>query len=300
MSFNNPVQVLQKGTLNSPNVGSTVLGNIPSVPLISSRNYFLQSLESWISTPSMTTQWVVLIEDFPKTLKQEVLQELEHTSGDKLGWNIDVAVKSLGSYFLQKAIGCVFAQGFQTPKQTSNVNITDSKRGFLGSPIMESRAPNDFLSLDFLETNLSFVDAVIRPWVLLTAHKGLVARPEEESIKTDITILQYSRTNQFLSQIPRKVWTFYGCCPVDISSTEYNYKDESVEVRNGVKFAYNYYQVHHTTYIPIPSLIEKFMNGGIGEILGVSTIERSIDNITKNPLQTVGGIAGNVAGGALL
>lgn len=272
MSLNNPIEIIKKGTLGSPNLGTTILGNIPSIPLISPRDYFLQALESWVASPTMSTQWVVLIESFPKLLKQEIIQELENSSGDKMGWNIDIPVSTLSSYFFQRAIGCIFAQGFQAPGQNNKIKLTDSKRGFLGSPYLEGRGANELMHLNFLETNLSFVDAVLRPWTILVSHKGLVARPEDESVKTNISIFQYGRTEKFLSQIPRKVWTFYDCCPININSTEYNYSTDEVEIRTGVQFAYNRYQIYHTTYLPAFTMVDKFTSGGIRDILGVTTL----------------------------
>lgn len=300
MSLNNPIQILSEGQLFSPNVGTTVLGNIPSLPLISPRDLFLQSLESWISAPSMSTQWVVLFDAFPKTLNQAILQNLENISGDKGGWNIDIAVDSLGNYFFQRLIGCLFAQEFQTPDQRLISYNEQSKRGFMGAQIARDRRVVEPLELSFLETNLSFVDAMIRPWTILASHKGMVARPDDESIKTNIHIYQYTRTNQFLSQIPRKIWSFYDCVPVGVSGSQYSYSNENIEIRKNIRFSYNWYQVYNTTYIPIPTLIEKFTNGGIQEILNVQRVTDSIDNVRNNPLQTIGGVVGNAGIGGII
>jgi hypothetical protein len=277
MSFNNPIEIIKKGTLGSPNLGTSILGTLPSIPLISTRNYFLQQMESWVSAPANTTQWVVLFDDFPETLKQKTIQELEYTGGDKTAWN--VPFKQMTNYFLQKSIGCVFAQGIQLPKETINIDYRPQNRGFLSGPITGNRIPKQNLVIDFLETNLSFTDGILRPWAILAGHKGLVARPQVESIKTNITIIQYARTNQNLSPIPRKIWTFYDVVPVHIGETEYNYADESVEVRTGVQFAYSRYQMHNSTYIPVFSLIDKFANGGLDELLDVVKIDDSLKNL---------------------
>jgi hypothetical protein len=298
MGLNNPITSLAQGVLQSPNIGSTILGSIPSISLVSPRNVFLQQMESWVSAIPMSTQWVVLFDDFPIPLKQEVLGKLE-PAGDGRGWNIDISKKVLTSYVYQKLIGCVFAQGFQAPRQSVDARNDENYRGFLGAPISYNRVKNEPLNLTFLETNASFVDTVIRPWSILTSHLGLIARPKEQNIKTNITILQYTRTNQALSQIPRKIWTFYNACPISIPGNSYDYSNESVEKQSNIKFIYSHYQVSNSTYIPIPDLIEKFSNGGIREILGASTIGRSINKIRDNPLAAVGGILGNAVGGAI-
>lgn len=277
MSLNNPLEILKKGTLGSPQIGNTILGNIPSIPVISPRNYFLQQMESWISTPSNATQWVLLFEDFPKTLKTQVLNELEPTKGE--AWN--VPYKQLTNYFLQKTIGCVFAQGVEIPRERMEVSYPNSKRGFRGSPIAEKRTPHQNLNLSFLETNLSFVDGICRPWSILTSHKGLVARPDDESIKTNLTLIQYGRTNQYLSPIARKMWTFFDVCCTNVEKVPYDYKEDSVEVRSSVEFAYSTYQLYNTTYIPVFSLIDKFSNGGIDELKDTVILDESIKNFKK-------------------
>jgi hypothetical protein len=277
MALNNPLEIIKKGSLGSPQIGTSVLGNLPSIPAISPQNYFLQQMESWISAPSNASQWVLLIDSFPKTLKTEVMRELEYTRGE--GWN--VPYKQLTNYFLHKTIGCVFAQTVQIPRERLNITYPDSFRSFRGSPIAEARQPHQNLELGFLETNLSFVDGICRPWAALTAHKGLVARPDDESIKTNMTLIQYAKTNQFLSPIARKMWTFFDVCCTGVQNVPYDYKNSAVEIRSGVEFAFSNYQVYHTTYIPVFSLIDKFSNGGVEELLDTVVIDDSIKNLGK-------------------
>lgn len=278
MSLNNPIETIRQGGLQSPDIGQTILGNIPSIPIISPRNYFLQQMESWISAPTHSTQWIMLFDDFPKTLKTEVLQELEYTTGDKRGWNIPY--KQLTNYFLHKTIGCVFAQGFEIPRQRAKHDWMQPKRGFQSGVVAQGRDFNQPFRMDFLETNLSFVDGILRPWILLAGHKGLVARPKEESIKTNITVIQYGRTSQFLSPIPRKIFTFYDACPVAIQPSNYNYSDEGVEKRTGIEFVYNHYDVYNTTYIPVFDLVDKFSSGnGVDEILNTVRLDDSLKKL---------------------
>lgn len=286
MSLNNPLKslqaikpsdVLRNGTLQSPRLGTTFLGNIPSIPVVSPQSYFLQQMESWISSPSNSSQWVLLFDDFPKTLKTEVLRELEYHRGE--GWNVPYT--QLTNYFLHKVIGCVFAQTAEIPRERSLVSYPNSKRGFRGAPIMDKRDAHQNLELGFLETNLSFVDGICRPWAALAAHKGLVARPEDESIKTTLTLIQYGKTNQYLSPIARKVWTFFDVCCVCVEKVSYDYSNSTVEKRTGVAFSYSNYQVYHTTYIPVFSLIDKFSNGGLKELTDTVILDKSIKNLGK-------------------
>lgn len=234
-------------------------------------------MESWISSPSNATQWVLLFEDFPKTLKTAVLNELEPTKGE--AWNVPYT--QLTNYFLHKTIGCVFAQGCEIPRERVDVVYPRSQRGFRGSPIVEGRSNHQNLTLSFMETNLSFVDGICRPWSILTSHKGLVARPENESIKTNITLIQYAKTNQYLSPIARKMWTFFDACCVDVAKVPYDYKNDAVETRSSIEFAYSTYQLYNTTYIPVFTLIDKFSNGGLKELTDTVILDDSIKNLGK-------------------
>jgi len=262
MSLNNPLQS-SKGVATGPSSSrKSVIGNIPSLPSISPQNFFLQQMETWITSPSNSTQWVLLFESFPKTLKTSVMRELEYTRGE--GWN--VPYDQLTDYFLHKTIGCFFAQKAEIPRERVNLTYPDSLRGFRGSPISKDRQPHQNLELEFLETNLSFVDGICRPWAALTAHKGLVARPGDESIKTNLTLVQYGRTDAYRSPVARKIWTFFDVCCVGVSKVPYRYKNDSVETRSGVEFAYTNYQVHHTDYQHINPLIAGFTQNGIDSL----------------------------------
>jgi len=262
MSLNNPLQSSKRVSTGSPQSRRSVIGNIPSIPSISPQNYFLQQMESWITSPSNSSQWVLLFESFPKTLNTAVMRELEYTRGE--GWN--VPYDELTDYFLHKTIGCFFAQKAEIPREKVNVDYPDSFRGFRGSPISRGRQAHQILELEFLETNLSFVDGICRPWAALAAHKGLVARPEEESIKTNLTLIQYGRTDAFKSPVARKIWTFFDVCCVGVSKVPYDYKNDTVETRTGIEFAYSNYQVHHTDYQHINPLIAGFTRNGIDSL----------------------------------
>ena len=57
----------QPGTLAAP---STIVSNIavPGVPLISFRDYFLTTMESWVATIPLKTQFIAIIQSFPASL----------------------------------------------------------------------------------------------------------------------------------------------------------------------------------------------------------------------------------------
>ena len=163
--------------------------NVPLWPLINYRDHFLRMLETWSGSIPVTFQWLVLIERFPTALYTDLIQQLEPgKDGEKKGWNIKKNVGVSTSYANQRIAGCVFAQGIDVPgEQMSGLDYVnpegEGKRGFFGGLKGGHRVPVSPLTMEFLETNTSFADFVIRPWILLGSHLGLVARPNDNELE---------------------------------------------------------------------------------------------------------------------
>jgi hypothetical protein len=225
-------------------------------------------MESWFTTVPMRTQWMVLIENYPVLLQTSVIQNLERTEGNYHNFDISQAVSILKSYPLNKVTGCIFAQGASIPGlEVLEVNrdkaFGDKQRGFIPGVIATGRQPFNDLTLEFRETNTSFVDFVVRPWTILAEHFGMVARPpgDPRNVGTTITILQFTRTYQNISQIPRKIWTFYNCMPTSISNKNLTYDQEALEI-NSTEWAFSNYAVRNNLYLPLPDIINKISSKG--------------------------------------
>lgn len=248
---------------------------IPGIPLISFRDYFLTSMESWVTSIPLRTQYIALFDNFPAQLNTNVIQSLERVQGDNKGWDIDAAKTALLNYPLQGIVGCIFLDGANLPDDTlgSSSAPIENNRGFLQGNILTNREAfeNAKLTLQFRETNTSFVDFIIRPWVILAAHKGYVARQNPaENIKTNITIIQYARTYQNISQIPRKIWRYYDCVPLSVGTRNLTYDTEKVETYD-VPFIYDRYSIESNLYIPLPDIISKI---GKGILPRISPLQR--------------------------
>jgi len=211
--------------LAQPQITSVFGFSVPGTPLISTRDFFLSQMESWFSAIPLRTQWMLLIQGYPALLQTQVVHSLERYEGNYNNFDISQAVSILKSYPLNRVIGCVFAQGINIPSgQTLDTQkdkiFGDKQRGFIPGQISTGKNTFDNLTIQFRETNTSFVDFVVRPWSMLSSHFGFVAREAGDlrDIKTNITILQYTRSYQKISQIPRKIWTFYNCYPVSVDN----------------------------------------------------------------------------------
>jgi len=269
--------VAGKNPLFAPSVAELFGFNIPGVPLISARDYFLTQMESWVTSIPLTTQWVVIIEKYPVCLTSSIIQGLERAGADRKAFDIDRAVKILTSYPLQKITGCIFAQGVNIDAEGVNtefVNI-DNSRGFIPAPIISNREYPKSLTIEFLETNTSFVDFVIRPWVIAASHYGLVTRnPSIKSeaakdVKTNVTIMQFTRTFQGVSMIPRKIWQFYNCCPTQVGSRSMGYDREGfTQGRNFMetRWVFSHYTVETNFYFPLLSIINRISDGKLPNI----------------------------------
>jgi hypothetical protein len=97
----------------------------------------------------------------------------------------------------------------------------------------------------------------------MASHYGYVARNPgdiEEVLKnpkTNITVVQYTRSAAGLSQIPRKTWRFYNCVPVDIADRDYVQDQGQDEVKTfSTIWVYDRYEVSSNLYLNVPELLK--------------------------------------------
>lgn len=258
--------------LAQPQITSVFGFSVPGVPLISTRDFFLSQMESWFSAVPLRTQWMLLIQGYPALLQTQVVHSLERYEGNYNNFDISQAVSILKSYPLNRVIGCVFAQGINIPSgQTLDTQkdkiFGDKQRGFLPGQISTGKNAFDNLTIQFRETNTSFVDFVVRPWSMLSSHFGFVAREPGDlrDMKTNITILQYTRSYQKISQIPRKIWTFYNCYPVSVDNKNLTYDAEAMDIHS-TQWAFSNYAIQNNLYLPLPDIINKIASGNINRL----------------------------------
>lgn len=252
--------------LSQPQATSLFGFNIPGVPLISTRDFFLLQMQSWLTTIPLQSQWIALIESYPVGLNTGIIQGLERIDGAKKAYDISIAKTLLTTYPLQKIIGCLFAQGAVVPGETVSIQdvAIENNRGFVPGVVSRNRAgyAANPLSLTFTETNTSFLDLVLRPWIMLVSHYGLVARKgdangkkDPKNIKTTLRLFYYTRSYQNVSQIPRKVFTFHNCFPYQITQQTLTYDEPGVVPSNVVNWGYSNYTIENSMYLPLADII---------------------------------------------
>jgi len=252
--------------LTQPQIARLIGFNIPAAPLVSTRDYFLTQLQSWISTPSLQSQWIAIIDRFPPALTTSILQNLERTAGNNNAYDINTAKLALTLYPFQYVTGCLFCNSFEAPEEKYNVMDAELKnnRGFIPGVVGSNRSgyANVPLILGFYDNNTTFTDFIIRPWVMLASHYGHVTRKDPKySVKCNITLMSFSKTFNNVSMVPRKVFTFYNCVPTNVTRQEYTYEEPTSVKSYTANFSFTNYTIQNNMYLPIKGIIDSINAG---------------------------------------
>lgn len=238
---------------------------------LSTRNHFLNLLDQWQFSLPLNQLWMVFF-NVPRLVSNEAIttwgERIIPVQDDK--GSINLAREHLLKPGYMRTIGCAFAQTVSIPQEQNAINkIGPTNRGFLKAPILEQRQQFASLNIEFLETSLSFVDFLIRPWVVISSHMGYVARPGQinNGLTTDMYIINFAkagadfeyspfvpaRDNGSLSDdvnvkntrgfVARKMYHFTGCSPINISRERYGYSPEGQVDRRDSEWVFKRYDV---------------------------------------------------------
>ena len=165
-------------------------------------------------------------------------------------WNHSRGSEYLMGETAQRTIGCIFALGVSQAGESVGVSssggINGANNGFLKSPITQNRSDNSPLELIVKETNCSYTDFVLRPWSIITGHRGLHARPISEDTKATITIFELANTLPRETPIIRKIFKYYDCSPININEEKLDYESDKV-IQRQIQFVYNHYTIQDGT-----------------------------------------------------
>jgi hypothetical protein len=207
-------------------------------------------LQQYLGKPAFAlpkgAQWVV---DFNGL--ENVQQAIQATAdSEPAKWDITPGLNLLVSKNKNKEgyRGCLFCQAVYIPGETSIANPEGiQKNHYLGTTTGDGRgfySPTG-LRMTFLETNVSFVENVIRPWVVTTARLGMIARPKGSATqyRENITVYKLGVISQKEPPFILQQYDFYDTCPVEVSPEEYNYAVPTAPVLREATFVYNYYKL---------------------------------------------------------
>lgn len=215
--------------------------------------FYLDILSQWPTAPALASMWLVIINlqsiNALSNNPDFLVSNLD--SGDFQPWQIsqntvDVLKSSEYQQSTEHLMGCVFAQEVTIPGESVNVSAEGlDHAGFLAPNTAKNRSKLERIKISFLETNASFCDLVIRPWLVLVSHYGLIARAANspKNVKCDfIDIVQFAKSGPYTSASIRKIIRYYDVVPTSISPSTISRAEEGLK-RREASFAYNGYSV---------------------------------------------------------
>ena len=231
---------------------------------LSPRDNFFQILEQWESSMILQSMWMVFFK-IPGIVTDQTMKRYGEFIVDQ-GNSIDRAKTGLSKDLFMNTMGCAFCQAVTIPAEQGSVEHAggagEGSRGFLAGPVHKGRSQYGALSMEFLETNVSFVDFLIRPWMILGTHRGLIAN-SQAPITTDMVLVNLARAGVEYPEnwhqdpktdskkqppnkrgfVPRKIWIFEKCIPVNISSETYSTDADTSPGRKDTEWYFKRYQV---------------------------------------------------------
>jgi hypothetical protein len=213
--------------------------------------YYLELLGSWPTSISLASQWLVYF-DFSSVNSmmnnlQSTLRKREY--GNNWTYNSSVTRYLLDGklqYSTNNMVGCAFARQVQLPSETiAGGNEGLEYGGFMPPATVGNREKYQNLSVTMLETNASFLDLILRPWIVSVGYNGLVARNKnsEKYVKCNFAdVVMYAKTGPNRKMAVRKIYRFFNVAPISIPGETYSYSEEGMKYSD-VKFVYDRYSV---------------------------------------------------------
>jgi hypothetical protein len=215
--------------------------------------YYLDILSQWPSAIAIDSQWFLSINFDSLPIFNldliDIVREYENGSSSSIDWDVSSSViKTLISKKYQSGhefLACVFAEGVTLPSDSVDAsNKGVSHAGFQGAATVSKR--NDFktFSVTFTETNASFVDLVIRPWLIAVSHLGFVTRDNRNlNVKAlNLDVMYIAKTGSGSKPAYRKGFRFHGVAPISISNFTSRHSNVGLQSYT-VEFIYDSYSV---------------------------------------------------------
>lgn len=277
---------------------------------------FLQHMDKWEFAIPMKFLWLVHIETVPSVISSQTMWNLEPAGNGQHAGSIDTPGTRSKDWDINQGKseitrqtymntgdkhGCILAQGVVLPGENYNIEsvpITNNM-GFLPGKIGGNKSASPNLQIQFRETNRSFPDLVLRPWIYIASHMGLVARPPNDvgrNIKTNISIVQLGKTFPQIPLVERKIWRFYNCVPISLDGKELTYDAAEMQLYT-CQWNYTHYSVESLPDVDMDAYMskegfQKFVKDMASKLLSKSRffkklkkklagVERFVDKATK-------------------
>lgn len=223
--------------------------------------YYLDVISQWPTAIVSESQWFTWF-DLPSVgaLKADLATTVRNVdSGADNTWDIpkgivDNLIKSEYQLATENLIGCVFARQVTLPGESITAgNDGLDYSGYRAPAITSGRQSYKKLQIYFVETNSSFIDLVIRPWIILVGYYGFIARSNPtnnpRSVKCNsLDVVYLGKTGAYSPSIKRKIVRFYGIAPVSVNGLSNTYASDGMQFTS-VDFTYDSYSVLAPDYI---------------------------------------------------
>jgi len=225
--------------------------------------YYNQILSNWPTAIAPQSQWFAVINfdsvgviknNFKNINKYDTGSGSENTSSSD--WNlpnniVENLVSKTNQDGIENLIGCVFLRNVTVPSDGINAGNNGLDYGGYQAPATaNTRNKYKNFSMTFNETNSSFIDFIIRPWIVNVGYFGLIARDSgDRAVKADwVDIYYLGRTGPVSPSIVRKVFRFFNVAPVNVQGMENRYQSEDLQYSK-VDFIYDRYVVRNPPQI---------------------------------------------------
>lgn len=220
--------------------------------------HYLNTLSKWHTTVALAEQWYVVFDlDSVGALKDTLNNELSNFEGKPWGImsaHLDILKDADNQNTSSSFMGCVFARQVTLPGEVANISHKGlSYGGYMSPLISENRNTYSPLNMMFMETNVSFCDYIIRPWIALASYYGMIARPTDspKNVKCPLVqIYQFAKDGPNKEARLRKEVSFYNVVPTSLDSKQMSYLNSSFQERS-VSFAYDSYSVASPSVGPV-------------------------------------------------
>ena len=213
------------------------------------RDNFLSLMKNWEFAIPNQCLWIAYIDPYPPGLNARDFLVYEGTDGTKRPNNISGDLTKLTTEQYQRTqAGCVFINGVQIPAESLDYDYVNlprgSGRGFIPGLVSNNRTSFNPVVTRIIESNLSFTHSIIRPWLILASHYGLVARHANDikNIKTNLQIIQLAKTTAKSPLLNRKIFRFYNCVPISYTPSSLPYNATDLETFE-IQWIYSHYNV---------------------------------------------------------
>jgi len=200
---------------------------------------FMELISSWSTGIPLNNIWSVEFEAPTNTL------DIDEPVVVADQWQLNVSAAAVGTKTVNKTFGWyktnMLANSIKIVGESIKLNRVGSanSEGYLRGLVSQGREDFGYLDIAFIETNISFVDFVLRPWLIAVTKESLIAR-KNDTKRVNITCTMYGLAGKDKPAIPRKKFIFFNSFPQSVDGEEYNFTDSDVNLRKAT-FAFTHY-----------------------------------------------------------